>query len=125
MAGVTVTFARDTALVRTVRLIAAAVARRAGRDEDFVEEVRLAVGEACGLLAAVVPADPADADPVLVRLSLDSTFTVVVRAADAALPHDLDLGPLDPWTLLRGLVGDFDVRREGGALELRMRWPTL
>jgi hypothetical protein len=73
MAGVTVTFARDTALVRTVRLIAAAVARRAARDEDFVEEVRLAVGEACGLLAAVSPDDPAAGDPVTVRIILEPT----------------------------------------------------
>jgi hypothetical protein len=31
---------------------------------------------------------------------------------------------LDAWTLLRGLVDDFDVRREGGCLELRMSWPA-
>ena len=43
-AAVTVTIARDPALVRTVRLVAASVARRAGRDEEFVEEVRLAAG---------------------------------------------------------------------------------
>ena len=124
MAGVTVTFARDTALVRTVRLIAAAVARRAGRDEDFVEEVRLAVGEACGLLAAVLPDGPAAADPVTVRIGIDSTFTVAVTAADTPLPDDNDRGPLDAWALLRGLVDDFDVRREGGCLELRMSWPA-
>ena len=124
MAGVTVTFARDTALVRTVRLIAAAVARRAARDEDFVEEVRLAVGEACGLLAAVSPDDPAAGDPVTVRIILEPTFTIRVTAADTPLPADDDLGPLDTWTLLRGLVDGFDVRREGGCLELRMSWPT-
>ena len=48
--GITVAIARDPALVRTVRLVAAAVARRTSRDEEFVEEVRLAVGEACALL---------------------------------------------------------------------------
>jgi hypothetical protein len=124
MAGVTVTFARDTALVRTVRLIAAAVARRADRDEDFVEEVRLAVGEACGLLAGTPPDDPAAEDAVSVRIDLGSTFTVAVTAADTSLPEDVDFGTLDPWTLLRGLVDDFDVRREGGGLELRMSWPA-
>ena len=48
--AVTVSIARDPALVRTVRLVAAAVARRAASDEEFVEEVRLAVGEACALM---------------------------------------------------------------------------
>ncbi|MFF0726842.1 ATP-binding protein [Streptomyces sp. NPDC004134] len=33
--------------VRTARLVAAAVARRAGVDEAVLDEVRLAVGEAC------------------------------------------------------------------------------
>ena len=42
--------ARDPALVRTVRLVAAAFARRNGADEDVVEEVRLAVGEACAVM---------------------------------------------------------------------------
>ena len=48
--GITVSIARDAALVRTVRLVAASFARRATTGEDFVEEVRLAVGEACALL---------------------------------------------------------------------------
>ena len=33
--GISISIARDPALVRTVRLIAAAVARRSGRDEEF------------------------------------------------------------------------------------------
>ena len=43
--------------VRTARLVAVAVARRAGVDEDVLDEVRLAVGEACS--RAVAPAPPA------------------------------------------------------------------
>src|SRR5512135_3885747 len=42
-----VRFAALPAHVRTARLIAAAVARRAGVDEASLDEVRLAVGEAC------------------------------------------------------------------------------
>ncbi len=48
--GITISIARDPALVRTVRLVAAAVARRPSQDEEFVEEVRLAVGEACAVM---------------------------------------------------------------------------
>ena len=33
--------------VRTARMVAAAVARRSGVDDDLLDEVRLAVGEAC------------------------------------------------------------------------------
>ena len=39
--------AADAAHVRTARLIAAAMARRSGVGEDVLDEVRLAVGEAC------------------------------------------------------------------------------
>ena len=44
---VTIAIARDPALVRTVRLVAAAVARRAACEDSLIEEIRLAVGEAC------------------------------------------------------------------------------
>lgn len=40
-------FSALPAHVRTARLVAAAVARRAGVDEAVLDEVRLAVGEAC------------------------------------------------------------------------------
>ncbi len=41
------TFSPDPAYVRTVRMVAVAVARRAGVADDLLEEVRLAIGEAC------------------------------------------------------------------------------
>src|SRR5437764_7005310 len=47
MATVEVAFTPLPAHVRTARLIATAVARRAGVDESVLDEVRLAVGEAC------------------------------------------------------------------------------
>ena len=42
----------DTAHVRVVRLVAVSLARMNGLDEDAVEDVRLAVGEACGRAVA-------------------------------------------------------------------------
>ena len=62
--GITVSIARDPARVRTVRLVAAAVARRTTQDEDFVEEVRLAVGEACALLVGPAVGSPSAVGPV-------------------------------------------------------------
>ncbi|MFJ6012562.1 ATP-binding protein [Streptomyces sp. NPDC092952] len=47
MATVELRFSAQPEHVRTARLVAAAVARRAGVDEAVLDEVRLAVGEAC------------------------------------------------------------------------------
>ncbi|MFI8850261.1 ATP-binding protein [Streptomyces sp. 891-h] len=47
MATVELLFSALPEHVRTARLVAAAVARRAGVDEAVLDEVRLAVGEAC------------------------------------------------------------------------------
>lgn len=47
MALVELRFPPDAGHVRTARLVASAVARRCGFDVEQVDEVRLAVGEAC------------------------------------------------------------------------------
>ena len=47
MATVEMTFTPLPAHVRTARLVATAVARRSGVPEALLDEVRLAVGEAC------------------------------------------------------------------------------
>ncbi|HEY6797410.1 MAG TPA: ATP-binding protein [Kineosporiaceae bacterium] len=47
MTTVTLTFHPAPEHVRTARLVAVAVARRAGLDEARLDEVRLAVGEVC------------------------------------------------------------------------------
>jgi len=46
-ATVTLRLPPRAAHVRTARLVAAAMARRCGVDEELLDEVRLAVGEAC------------------------------------------------------------------------------
>lgn len=125
--GVTVSITRDPALVRTVRLVAAAVARRTGRDEEFVEEVRLAVGEACALLiGAVLDADSArTADPVKVSILIDDGLTVEVTSAaaiDIDDPPDSDVDGVEPWALLRGLIDDFEVSQAGSTTTVRMSW---
>jgi anti-sigma regulatory factor (Ser/Thr protein kinase) len=122
--GISVSIARDPALVRTVRLIAAAVARRATGDEEFVEEVRLAVGEACALM---VGEDVSDAGPVTVRLAIDDRLCVDVVAegpvAVADSPNS-DVDGVEPWALLRGLIDDLSVEHEGARTTLSMSWPV-
>jgi anti-sigma regulatory factor (Ser/Thr protein kinase) len=124
-ARVTVSISRDPALVRTVRLVAAAVARRTTGDEDFVEEVRLAVGEACALLVGP-DGEQAAEGPVEVSMRLQERLRVVVRAAGAVAVHDAptsDIDGVEPWALLRGLIDDFEIHRDDTGTALSMSWP--
>ncbi len=126
MTGVTVTIARDPALVRTVRLVAAAVARRTSQDEEFVEEVRLAVGEACALLVGQDPAAAATSGPVEVRMRLEDRLRVSVLASGTIAAQDAptsDIDGVEPWALLRGLIDDFEITQDAGTTMLSMSWP--
>jgi hypothetical protein len=123
-AGITIAIARDPALVRTVRLVAAAVARRAAADEDLVEEVRLAVGEACAVMVAGlagIPEPPTD-DRVRLELEIGERLSVAMSCAgDGTSAHDRT--PIDPWALLRGLAEDLVVSHRNGATSVSMSWP--
>jgi len=89
MATVEVTFTPLPAHVRTARLVATAVARRSGVDESLLDEVRLAVGEACSR-AVEAHRKHCPGQPIRVALTDDGErFEVVVT--DAA-PADVDGG---------------------------------
>ena len=129
--GISVSVARDPALVRTVRLVTAAFARRASLDEDLVEEVRLAIGEACALLVGAEPprgssGGPAEG-PVEVDMEVTDRLYAVVRASDqvlpAADPATIDGGGVEPLTLLRGMVEDLKVEESATGTALAMSWP--
>jgi serine/threonine-protein kinase RsbW len=86
MATVEVTFTPLPAHVRTARLVATAVARRSGVEEALLDEVRLAVGEACSR-AVEAHRRYCPAEPVRIELNdLGERFEVVVT--DAAPPDD-------------------------------------
>ena len=124
--GITVAIARDPALVRTVRLVAAAVARRTSRDEEFVEEVRLAVGEACALLVGQDVLPGPVPGPVEVRMCIEDRLRVSVVASGSIAPHDAptsDIDGVEPWALLRGLIDDFEISQDAGSTQLSMSWP--
>ena len=61
-------FSPDPAYVRTVRMVAVAVARRAGVADELLDEIRLAIGEAC-TRAVKVHRRGGLADPIEVTMS--------------------------------------------------------
>ncbi len=84
MATVELSFTALPAHVRTARLVATAVARRSGVDESLLDEVRLAVGEACSRAVEghqlYCPAEP-------VRLALtESAGRFEVEVTDTCAP---------------------------------------
>jgi anti-sigma regulatory factor (Ser/Thr protein kinase) len=86
MPTVEVAFTPLPAHVRTARLVATAVARRSGVDESLLDEVRLAVGEACSR-AVEAHRKHCPAEPIRVTLTDEGErFEVVVTDAAPADP---------------------------------------
>jgi anti-sigma regulatory factor (Ser/Thr protein kinase) len=97
---VTVSFTPLPAHVRTARFIAASVARRAGVPETVLDEVRLAVSEACSLAVRLHRAKAPDTPVELRMVEEDKRFRVEV--ADA-VPRER---PVDDVELAVELVDD-------------------
>ena len=147
MATVELSFSALPAHVRTARLVAAAVARRSGVDEAVLDEVRLAVGEACSRAVhlhrrhcperpvQVTLIDDVEAFRVIVTDEAPSTDAVdgldVPGLDDLARSADLDLDTVPPGVglaVITSLVDDVSVepadRPDGNGLVVRMSWPT-
>src|SRR4051794_1566964 len=88
MSVVEISFTPLPAHVRTARLIAAAVARRAGIEGALLDEIRLAVGEACSR-AVGVHQRSAPTQPVTLTIK-DDQDTFVAIVADLAGVPDAD-----------------------------------
>jgi anti-sigma regulatory factor (Ser/Thr protein kinase) len=131
--------------VRTARLVATAAARRCGVDPGVLDEIRLAVGEAC-TRAVGLHRQYCQQESVVLLLSDDVDFTVTVR--DAA-PVGFEPGPLDVielleqsneqpeenfdtlpdafgLTVIAGLVEDLKItpRDDGPGTQVVMSWPV-
>lgn len=141
MATVEMSFTPLPAHVRTARLVATAVARRSGVAESLLDEVRLAVGEAC---SRAVEAHQANCPEEPVRVALTGSrgrFEVVVQ--DSATADELEAVPLaaaagggggGPGTsvlpqelglaVIAGLADDVEIARRPGGLSIRMSWPS-
>ncbi|MER8186987.1 ATP-binding protein [Kitasatospora sp. NPDC094015] len=133
MATVELRFSALPGHVRTARLVAAAVARRVGVDESVLDEVRLAVGEACSRAVGLHQRSGIDGT---VRVALtDQEKRFLIEVEDEAGPigrpaeggggdGDAEVGEEDlGLAVITGLVEEVEVDNgaEGGLL--RMSWP--
>jgi anti-sigma regulatory factor (Ser/Thr protein kinase) len=131
-------FSALPAHVRTARLVATTVARRSGVDDDLLDEIRLAVGEACSR-AVGQHARSGLHEPVSMRLhSEPGSFCVevadvvplgvpLVRISSPADLLDADPADMDEslgLALLAGLVDDVQVVPGVDGVVVRMTWPT-
>ena len=136
--------------VRTARLVVVAAARRAGLDDERVDELRLAIGEACsravGLHAHHAPETPVQVTVVDGARGLTVEVTDHGPAAGPAV-DDVSAGLLDgqdgrredftgvdrfldalvdpdvALAVVAGLVDDVDVEHGPGGTTVTMRWP--
>ncbi|QKW20303.1 ATP-binding protein [Kitasatospora sp. NA04385] len=129
MATVELRFSALPEHVRTARLVAAAVARRAGVDESVLDELRLAVGEACSRAVALHQRNGVDG---AVRVALtEQEKRFLIEVADEAGPthaaEAADGEPEDEETLglavITGLVEDVEVGNGSDGGVIRMSWP--
>jgi serine/threonine-protein kinase RsbW len=140
MATVEVSFTPLPAHVRTARLVATAVARRSGVAESLLDEVRLAVGEACSR-AVEANRRSSPAEPVRIALSdIAGRFEVEVtdtcapagrwpgssaRAEGQARssPADSRIGAGLGIAVIEGLADDVEIRETPDGTSIRMSWP--
>ncbi|MEU0008113.1 ATP-binding protein [Streptomyces sp. NPDC006314] len=121
--------------VRTARLVAAAVARRAGVDEAVLDEVRLAVGEACsravglhlssGITAPVKVALIEDEKQFSIEVGDEAPHATPGGDTPGAQQNEAEIEEDEMGlAVISGLVDDVEVTtgRNGGLI--RMTWPT-
>lgn len=150
MATVEMSFTPLPVHVRTARLVATAVARRSGVEEALLDEVRLAVGEACSRAVEAHQAQ-CPAEPVRIELTgSDGRFEVVVTDAAITAPDPAASAPGPPadWAgngvangdsahtaggfpqeglglaVIAGLADDVQFTRTSAGLSIRMSWPS-
>lgn len=131
MATVEVTFTPLPAHVRTARLVATAVARRCGVSESLMDEVRLAVGEACSR-AVEAHAVQCPEEPVRVALSSQAgRFEIEVVNLGTA-PGPVGGGPggdaaITPpgfsLAVIAGLADDVQISETEAGTSVKMSWP--
>ncbi|MFF5345513.1 ATP-binding protein [Streptomyces althioticus] len=137
MATVELRFSALPEHVRTARLVAAAVARRAGVDEAVLDEVRLAVGEACTRAVGLHQHGGISAPVKVLLIEEEKQFSIEVgdeapHAPVRARSADEVLGDPDTETeedemglaVISGLVDDVEVSAGESGGSIRMRWPT-
>ncbi len=137
--------------VRTARLVAAALGRRLGLDAMVLDEVKLAVGEACSRAVSVHRA-AGTTEPIVVAFRDDDDILeisvadrgpsgaqlpepasgrepheVAAAAATSLLVDDASLAPGLGLALIAGLVDDMSVdsSTQPAGTVVTMRWPIV
>ncbi|MGW3042495.1 ATP-binding protein [Kitasatospora sp. NPDC001159] len=128
MATVELRFSALPEHVRTARLVAAAVARRAGVDESVLDEVRLAVGEACSRAVGLHQRGGIGGTVRVALTDQEKRFLIEVEdeagpAAGADEGGDPDEDTLG-LAVITGLVEDLEVADGTGGGVIRMSWPV-
>ncbi|MEZ3179331.1 ATP-binding protein [Streptomyces pimonensis] len=132
MATVELRFSALPEHVRTARLVAAAVARRAGVDEAVLDEVRLAVGEACSRAVGLHRNGGIPAPVKVLLIEEEKQFSIEVGdEAPHAVPGERVPGDATETeedemglAVISGLVDDVEVSAGEHGGSIRMRWPT-
>lgn len=143
MATVELRFSAQPEHVRTARLVAAAVARRSGVDEAVLDEVRLAVGEACSRAVGLHRSNGIGAPVRVVLMEEEKSFSIEVgdevpttgstasavpgvRSASAPGGTEVSGDGEDAMGLavISGLVDDVEFVSSGFGGVIRMTWPT-
>ncbi|WP_030561195.1 ATP-binding protein [Streptomyces aureocirculatus] len=139
MATVELRFSALPEHVRTARLVAAAVARRAGVDEAVLDEVRLAVGEACSRAVGLHQAADVPAPVRVALVEEEKQFSIEVgdeaprtapgerapgagpgRGEEPEAEGEDEMG----LAVISGLVDDVEVTAGENGGSIRMTWPT-
>ncbi len=103
--------------VRTARLVAVTVARRAGWPETLVESVRQGVGEACALALGA-----ASDTHQLVTLELDDAGPGLTARVWPVPPSSGSPSEALPRAVLAGLTDSTGVEQRDGHTVLRLSW---
>jgi len=131
MATVEVTFTPLPAHVRTARLVATAVARRSGVPESLLDEVRLAVGEACSRAVEAHRLN-CPAEPIRVALTNQAgRFEIEVVNAGKTLStgtgassSQASFGPPGfALAVIAGLADEVQISETSVGTSVKMSWP--
>ncbi|POX41947.1 anti-sigma regulatory factor [Streptomyces sp. Ru73] len=146
MATVELRFSALPEHVRTARLVAAAVARRAGVDEAVLDEVRLAVGEACSRAVGLHRSNDVTSPITVMLIEDEKKFSIEVGdevpgATAGAAPGVPGVAGGEPdgaesattdeaedemgLAVISGLVDDVEVSSSETGGVIRMSWPTV
>ncbi|MEU9416182.1 ATP-binding protein [Streptomyces sp. NPDC051000] len=139
MATVELRFSAQPEHVRTARLVAAAVARRAGVEEAVLDEVRLAVGEACSRAVGLHRSNGLTGPVRVVLTEEEKVFSIevgddvpgpaggsaeAVSGIAAALDPDNEGEDEMGLAVISGLVDDVEVTSGEAGGTIRMSWPV-